>query len=212
VVPSLLSLLKDTNRDVRLQAITALGDLAGEIRRLLPALRAALGEAALHDADDGVRAEAVQALLRAGAQPATEVAALVDALHSEIDVVRFHAAIALGDLGHNGQPAVPALIHAGLRDAEPAVRVGAAMALWKINKHRDPLVLDVLVKALDDPNELLCWIAAECLGQMGPAAHEAIPALQQALQKRYKLSLIKTSVQLALERIDLQVPAGQTEG
>src|SRR5204863_2631839 len=58
-VPSLLSLLKDANRDVRLQAVAALGELAGEVRRVLPALRAALAGASLHDADGGVRAEAV---------------------------------------------------------------------------------------------------------------------------------------------------------
>src|ERR1700732_4135239 len=61
-VQSLLSLLKDSDRDVRLRAGTALGDLGGEVRRVLPALRAALREAALNDGDDGVRAEAVRAL------------------------------------------------------------------------------------------------------------------------------------------------------
>src|SRR5262249_5970492 len=174
----------------------------------LPALRAALGEAALHDGDDGVRAEAVRALLRAGPQPGTEVGALIDALHNEVDVVRFHAAIALGDFGSAGRPAVPALIHASLWDEEPAVRLGAAMALWKIDDHRDPLALHVLTGALGDANELICWVAAEWLGQMGPAAREAVPALRQALRRGYRLSLVTTSVRLALERIDPQAPAG----
>ncbi len=205
-VPSLLSLLKDADANVRLRTILAVGDLAGELRRVLPALRTALEQAALHDGDDGIRAEAAQALLRAGPQPATEAAALLDALHSQLDVVRFHAAIALGDLGPAGQPAVPALIHASLWDEEPAVRVGAAMALWKIDRN-GPLVLQVLVQALDNPNELICWVAAEYLGQMGPAARLAVPALQQALHRRYKLSVIPTSLRLALERIDPKAPA-----
>src|SRR5262249_31713808 len=113
----------------RSQAVTALGYLAEEIRRVLPAIRAALGEAALHDGDAGVRAEAVRAFLRAGPQPGTDLAALVDAVYSEVDLVRFHAAVALGDLSPEGRPALPALIHVSLWDEEPAVRLGAAMAL-----------------------------------------------------------------------------------
>src|SRR5438105_4625136 len=70
-VPNLLSLMTKTDRNVRMRAVTALGDLGGEIRRTLPLLRAALTEAALQDDDDGVRAESVRALLRAGPQPAT---------------------------------------------------------------------------------------------------------------------------------------------
>jgi HEAT repeat protein len=206
-VPSLLSLLKDTDPEVRLRAVTALGDLAGEMRRVLPVLRTALGEVALHEEDDGVRTEAVRALLRAGPQPDTEVAALVDALHNEVDVVRFHAATTLGDFGPVGRSAVPDLIHASLWDEEPAVRMGAAMALWKIDNHREPLVLQVLTKALGDANELICWIAAEGLGQMGPAAREAIAALRQALQRDFRLSLARTGVRLALERIEAQTPA-----
>ena len=206
-VPSLLSLLQDADRDVRLRAVTSLGDLAGEVRRLLPGLRAALGEAALHDRDDGVRAEAVHALLRAGPQTATEVGPLVDALDSEVDVVRFHAAIALGDFGPGARPAVSALIRASLWDEEPAVRVGAATALWKIDR-KGPLVLHVLTEALGDANELICWVAAECLGQIGPAAREAVPALRQALRRDFRLSLVKTGVRLALERIDPQAQAG----
>jgi HEAT repeat protein len=205
-VSGLLSLLSDADRDVRLRAVRALGDLAAEVRWVLPALRAALGEAALHDGDDGIRVEAVRALLRAGPQPATEVGALVDALHSEVDVVRFHAAVTLGDYGPDSQPAVPALIHASLWDEEPAVRVGAAVALWKIDR-RDPLVLRVLTRALEDANELVCWVATECLGQMGPAAREAVPALRHALQRDFRFALIKTGLRLALERIDPQPPS-----
>jgi HEAT repeat protein len=197
----------DADRDVRLRALTALGDLAGEVRRVLPALRAALEEAARHDADEGCRAEAVRALLRAGPQPATEVAALVDALRSEVDVLRFHAATALGDFGPDGRPAVPALTQASLWDEEPAVRVGAAVALWKIDR-KGPLVLQVLTEALGDANELICWVAAEGLGQMGPAAREAVPALRRASRRDFRLSLIRAGVRLALERIDPQTPAG----
>jgi HEAT repeat protein len=203
---SLLSLVQDSDRDIRLRAVAALGDLGGEVRRVQPVLRAALREAA-REGDAGVRAEAVRALLRAGPQPATEVGALVDALHSDLDVERFHAALALGNSGPAGRPAVPDLIHASLWDEEPAVRVGAAMALSKLDG-KGPLVVHVLSKALDEDNELVCWIAAECLGQLGPLAGEAVPALRQAVQRDFKIPLIRTGVLLALERIDPRATAG----
>jgi HEAT repeat protein len=208
-VPSLLSLLRDDSPAVRRRAAEALGDLAGEMRRVLPAVRSALKESALRDADELVRVRAAQSLLRAGPQPATEVAALADALESDVDLVRFHAAVALGDLGAGGRLAVPALIHACLRDGEPAVRVEAAMALWKIDDQKAPLTVRILVEALADPSEMICWVATECLGQMGPAAAAAAPALRRALRRPFRLALVKEGVRLALERI---VPRAQANG
>ena len=81
------------------------------------------------------------------------------------------------------------------------------MALWKIGR-KGPLVLAVLTEALGDANELVCWVAAECLGQMGPEAREAVPALRQALRRDYRLTLVQAGVRLALERIDPQAAAG----
>ena len=104
--------------------------------------------------------------------------------------------------------AVPALIHASLWDEEPGVRLEAAVALWKIDEHTTPLVLDVLINALGDANELICWIAAEHLGQMGRAARESGPALRQALRRDFRINLVKTGVSLALERIGPQAGSG----
>jgi HEAT repeat protein len=203
-VPSLLSLLKDPDRNVRRRTALAAGNLAREVRWVLPALRTALEDVALHDADDSVRSEAVEALLQAGPQPATEVAALEDALHSALDVVRFHAALALGDLGPVARSAVPALIHVCSWDEELSVRVGAAMALWKIDERRVSLVLHVLTEALANENELICRVAAENLAQMGSEASEAVPALREALRRSYRHSIVPTSVRLALDRIEAQ--------
>jgi len=206
-VASLISLLKDSDRDIRIQAATALGNLGEYAPRVLPMLRAALKETALKDADESVRSRAMHAILQVGPQPASEVAGLVDALHNDVEVVRFHAAIALGDLGFAAQPSVPALIHTALWDQEPAVRVEAAMALWKIDRNNGPLVIPALIKALADDNELICWIAADDLGQIGAEARQAVPALQQALRRPYKIALIRKGVALALERIDPQAAA-----
>jgi HEAT repeat protein len=201
LVPVLISLLKDADRDVRVRVLTALGNLGGQAHRVLPVLRAALKETAVKDDDAWVRSYAAHALLQVGPEPDTEVAALIDSLQNELEVMRFHAAIALGNLGRDARPAVPALIHTALWDQDPGVRVEAAVALWKIDR-TGPLVIPVLIKALADDNELICWIAADCLGQIGSEARQAVPALRQALRRPFKIALIRRGVALALERID----------
>jgi len=201
LVPILLSLLKDPDRDVRVRVLTALGNFGGQAHQVLPALRLALKETALKDDDEFVRSQAVHALLQVGPEPDSEVVGLIDSLQNELEVLRFHAAVALGNLGRNAQPAVPALIHTALWDEDPAVRVEAAVSLWKIERH-GPLVIPTLIEALAADNELICWMAADALGQIGPEAREAVPALRRALQREFKVSLIKTGVLLALERIE----------
>jgi HEAT repeat protein len=207
LVPILISLLKDPDRDVRVRVLTAVGNLGAQAHRALPVLRAALKEAALKDDDESVRSYAAHALLQVGPQPASEVAGLIDSLQDNIEVVRFHAAIALGHLGSAARSSMPVLIHTALWDENPAVRVEAAVALWKIDRNKGPLVIPALIKALADDNELICWIAADCLGQIGPEARQAFPALQEALRRPFKIALIRKGVALALQRIDPQAAA-----
>jgi HEAT repeat protein len=202
-VRGLLLLLRDPDPEARVRAVTALGDLGGQAHWALPVLRCALKQAALSD-EEPVRTRALRALLQAGPQPDSEVAALVDSLRDELDVVRFHAAAALGDLGGAARPAVAPLTHAALWDEEPAVRVQAAAALWKVDRNKVPLVLQVLTQALAEDSELVCWVAADWLGQIGPEAREAVPALRQALRRPFKIALIRKGVALALRRIDPQ--------
>jgi HEAT repeat protein len=206
LVPILISLLKDPDRDVRLRVIMALGNFGGQAHRVLPVLRSALKETAAKDYDDSVRNRAAHALLQVGPEPDTQVAGLIDSLQNELEVLRFNAAIALGNLGRHARPAVPALIHTALWDEDHAVRVQAAMALWKIDR-AEPLVIAALTDALANDNELICWMAADALAQIGPEAQRAIPALQQALRRPYKIALVKKSIALALRRIDPQVAA-----
>jgi HEAT repeat protein len=203
LVPILISLLKDANRDVRVRVLTALGNLGEQVHRVMPVLRAALKETALKDDDESVRTHATHALLQVGPEPDSDVAGLTDSLQSELEVLRFHAAAALGSLGRNARLAVPALIRVALRDEDPAVRVEAAAALWKIDR-KGPLVIPALIDALADDNELICWIAADCLGQIGPEAQDAVPALRRALLRSFKIGLIRKGVALALQRINGQ--------
>src|SRR5205807_9625383 len=112
----LMSLLKDPERTVRIRVLTALRNLGGQAYRVMPVLRAALKETALKDDDESVRSHAAHALLQVGPEPDSELAGLTDSLRNELEVLRFHAAVALGDLGREARPAVPPLIHTALGD------------------------------------------------------------------------------------------------
>jgi HEAT repeat protein len=203
-VKGLLSQLKDPDPQVRLRAVKSLGAIGAEAHAILPVLRSALKSAALKDSDESVRTAAVHGVIQVGPQASSQVAALIEALQDEIDAVRFHAALALGDLGPAAQPATANLVHCVLWDKDEAVRVEAAVALWKVDNSHGPIALPALIEALSSNNELICWIAADCLGLMGPAAAEAVPALQKALQRPFQMAMLHRGVALALERLGLQ--------
>ena len=73
-----------------------------------------------------------------------------------------------------------------------------------LGNHPSLVVLQVLTGALADANEMICWIAAESLAQMGPAARSGVPALRQALERSYRLPAVPAGIRLALERIAAQ--------
>jgi HEAT repeat protein len=126
---------------------------------------------------------------------------LVEALRDALPHVRSGAAQTLGQLGPEAREAVPALTTAALHDEDLHVRVEAGIAIWRIDK-RAGRVLPVLAEALQSDDEVLRWTAAECLGEMGPDARDAVPALLEALRANYKARLIRAGIQMALERID----------
>jgi HEAT repeat protein len=201
VLPSLTGVLKKGSPVNRAQATAALGEFGAQVATLLPMLRATLRATVVTDGDETVRSSALQALVQLGPQTGTQVPALVDTLRDDLAYVRLSAAHALGQLGAEAKEAVPALTTCCLRDPDPHVRLEAAVALWRIDR-RGARVLPALVQALREEDEVLRWIAADCLGEMGPEAQSAVPALLEALQSPFKARLIRMSLTLALERID----------
>jgi HEAT repeat protein/tRNA A-37 threonylcarbamoyl transferase component Bud32 len=124
-----------------------------------------------------------------------EVQALVGALRDADPSARRRAAQALGECGPTAREAVGPLITA-LSDRDFWVSETAALALRKITGAPDPgagrrrrardepsatpPAVIRLLKAIQDPASR--WMAVVALGQMGPTAHEAIPALIEALE------------------------------
>jgi len=99
----------------------------------------------------------------------------------------------LGLLGEHGKASVP-LLRSALRESHPLKRVRAASSLWQIEKSPD--AIPVLIKALGESDPLpsigvyagyvpvatrmASQHAANMLGEIGPGANEAIPALREA--------------------------------
>jgi serine/threonine protein kinase len=125
-----------------------------------------------------------------------EVQALIGSLRDSDPSARRRAAQALGECGPTAREAVGPLITA-LSDPDFWVSETAALALRKITGAPDPgtagrrrrgpdeagdtpPAVARLLKAIQDPGSR--WMAVVALGQMGPTAHEAIPALIEALE------------------------------
>jgi HEAT repeat protein/lysophospholipase L1-like esterase len=184
-----------------------LGFCAGEgipCLDLLPAVRG-MGEAAFVDYDHlsppGARRVAQELLARelvpwppsytesatpAGAawaagrrKDAGAVPALSAALLSPDESVRREAARALGRLGDAADPARPAL-HRALGDPRASVRWAAAGALFELGGRASELPLLTRALASDDP--FVRGYGAFTLGELGPAARDAVPALAEALR------------------------------
>lgn len=198
-VPRLLDVLKGEDEALRLHAMGILGDLGQHAHTMALALRAALHSIAARDTNNEVRQCAAEALSQIGPQTKTPVPALIDSLRDDLSVVRQGAAHALGELGPDAKSASAALI-ASLHDQDLSVRLQAAWALWKIDR-RDRVAVPVLIKVLQEGDEFQRWMAADCLGDMGECAADALPALNEARVKPTRAALIRKGIELAIERI-----------
>jgi len=134
--------------------------------------------AALNDRDPEIRAASAWALGVLGAAAEPSVPGLAHALRDEQEPVRTAAANALGSLGARSRSAASALF-AALDDPWANVRAAAARALASLELTAESV--PSLAKALGSPDAYVRAFAAWSLGNLGPAAREAVPALVEAL-------------------------------
>jgi HEAT repeat protein/beta-lactamase regulating signal transducer with metallopeptidase domain len=164
VLQGLTDAMKDTDADVRKQALQALTRLG------VPVAFDTL-VASVKDPDADIREHAAFALGRT--KDPRAVAPLTAALQDEDADVREQAVFALSQL--RSAEAVPALRKA-LSDASPDVREQAVIALWQL---RDPASVPAFMQALKDEDADVREQAVFALSQLGDRS--ALPALLQAL-------------------------------
>ena len=166
VIKGLTEAMKDSDPDVRKQAMQGLARLGAPI-----AFETLV--AALKDPDSDIREHAASALGRM--KDARAVAPLTAALADEEADVREQAVFALSQM--RATEALPGLRKA-LSDPSPDVREQALTALWQM---RDPASVPSFMQALKDENDDVREQAAFALSQMGDKS--AVPALLTLLAK-----------------------------
>ena len=194
--------LKVEDRQVRVHAVRALGQIGPDAKVAVPHLIEALKDEdrqvrgfaayalgrigtaaiphlieALKDENENVRSDAASALGRIGPDDERVIPNLIEALKDEDRQVRGFAASALGQIG---TAAVPNLIEA-LKDENENVRTSAASALGNIGPD-DERVIPNLIEALKDEDRQVRWTSAAALGRIGPDAKAAVPSLIEALK------------------------------
>ena len=162
--------LNGMDSNARVEAILALGDLGEEAKTALPAMFALLKD----DAPD-VRFFSAMALGKVGV---AAVPGVTELLHDTNGIVRAAAAQALGRIGPDAGQSAPELKPL-IQDKNAAVRTEAVRALGRIGKQTSvPMLIELLRSNITDVREA----AFDALGEMGPAAKAALPALTEILR------------------------------
>jgi HEAT repeat protein len=188
-LPLLTQALAHHDARVREGAAEVLRDFGPQARMAVTALTRAL-----RDPSERVRCRAAQALGASGRDEAGALRGLERALDDEAAAVRAAAAEGLGRWGRGAGSALP-LLTKKLSDCDTAVRVAAARSLWLIDDEVDQVV-PVLIDALNDRS--VGWQAPFVLGEIGPQASGAIPALVEALKRERVPHPLRTPPSAAL--------------
>jgi HEAT repeat protein len=197
-LPALRRVLEERDEDAWADIFNLISLMRGAARELAPML-----VGLTKDRDANVRSNAVITLGDIHPDPALVVPALHKALHDTNGMVRGNAAIALGNIGAKGPPTL-ALVRALLKDDDPLVRVQAAITVWRLDRDAKTAV-PVLTEALDhDKGTLACVAAVQALGQVGPEAKGAIPALL-ALRKKAEGGWGRQAIEETVRKIDPKV-------
>lgn len=169
----------------RQQAAEALKALEDKAHKGIPALCVACGES-----DKKLKITAIEALGLMKTKGARGVPFLVQCLNASQAEVRAASAQSLGQLGRTASQAVSAL-SSKVRDSDPSVRHRCAWALWAVSKKTDGV--RVLIQDLKNSSVGVRVSAATALGDIGPDAKQALPAMIRGLtdkDKGVKLALL----------------------
>ena len=173
-VPDLLQAAKDSNLNLRQNAIRSLGKMGGDVKdRVLPMLTECL-----NDGNHEVRVAAADAL---GSLPITvsDVPTVLPFLKHKDAEARAQATVALGRLGSEAKVALKPLIET-LKDPNVIVRRAAAECIGQIGADAKEAIPE-LEKAAKDSGKEVRRAAITALGGMGADAKVAVAAIAKGL-------------------------------
>jgi RNA polymerase sigma factor (sigma-70 family) len=171
-------LLADKDHYVRRAAIEGLAAQG-------PAAKASISDLEKADNDSNLpnRVRVRVALIHIAGASEERINALADFLRLKepCDGAAGYAAAELGKLGRKAKSVVPQLLEA-VKHPDAHVRINAAYALVQVGSDPDKTVAVLITLLQNEPQREVRRSAAAALGEMGPAAAPAIPALRKALQ------------------------------
>ncbi|MDQ2099018.1 MAG: HEAT repeat domain-containing protein [Tychonema bourrellyi B0820] len=175
VIPQLISLLKNSDADVRSSAALFLGSVSGETKTVMPQLIPLL-----KDSDAGVRSSAALFLMSVSGETKTVMPQLIPLLKDSDAGVRRSASDVLGSIGAEAKTALPQLIPL-LKDSDAGVRGNTASALGRIGGQAKT-VMPQLIPLLKDSDAGVRRSAASALGEIGAEAKTVVPLLLPLLK------------------------------
>ena len=119
---------------------------------------------------------ALERLGRTSPAVANVISLLIAACKEEDAGLRAAAVEALGKTETKAEGELPAALEV-LADKRPPVRIAAAMAAWRLDPRQAGRAVGVLIAALKGSDKDIRCRAAGLLGDIGPAARDAVPAL-----------------------------------
>lgn len=192
-MPAFVHALKQANVNVRTAVVMAMGQVQvrsrADVSPALPELIECLSES-----DPYLLVYTLQVLAGLGPRAAPAVPALIPTLStSEVGrepgsrvSVRAAAAQALGSIGPGASNALPVL-RPLLNDLDAFRRIVAAASIWRIcgdASNTVPVLIRGVREASSPP---VARIAVRVLGEMGPQAKDAVPALLEILSSDARL-------------------------
>jgi HEAT repeats len=177
-LPRLRTALRVGNSDVRFVTVLAIGSIGPKAEETIPAVTKLV-----NDPDGTVRVQAIFALMTLGPNRKTAIPALIAALHDNNQgpkpghtvYVRECAAFTLGEIGPEARSAIPELTKM-LTHTNSYTREAAAESLWRIS--HDTNMIPILATELNQaPDSETSGRILTCLGEIGPLAKQAVPAI-----------------------------------
>lgn len=214
-IPSLLNLATNQSTDIQCDAVYLISRMGTNAMPAIPLM--------LHDIKNPANRVAYMAARSLGTlklSPETVISALTNALEHRralpttywtngTDPQLFfynYAFASIAAYGAEARPALPTLLAWLNKDEDPFLPEKAADALGKLALEPE-IVVPALTKALGSRNPELVCSAAQSLGDYGPSATSAVPALIRVFDTKGLIWHDRHLVGLALKRITNSAPA-----
>ena len=193
-VPALKRALADKDLGLRLAAAAALGAIGPEAKAAIPDLVEALTQPIVE-----LRGAALDALRGIGPAAKDELLKVLAHVTDKDPRIRTSAIYAAVNLSERDPEVIKAL-EVLLKDEDAGLRVLVAEIHLQLRKKPD-VVLPVLTKALNDSKPEVKTLASNVLGEIGPAAHNAIPRLTELSKDKNETETVRKAAAEALKKI-----------